>query len=167
VPAALTTRERRQQFEQVVRERGTGLTQLAFCLCRNKEQAEDLCAEAFANAWPRWQAGAVDDLVPYLRLTIVNLCRKAWRRETVSRRHAAELASSHVSGPAPVHDFDLVDAVLRLPPRQRAVVVLRYFEDLSEHETAALLSVSTGTVKSRVSRALTALRSSYEGGPHA
>lgn len=166
MPVPLTASERRQMFEQVMRDKGLALTQLAFCLCRNKEQAEDLCAEAFTRAWPRWEAGTVEDLTPYLRQMIVNLCRKTWRRELITRRHAPQLASAVVE-PSSSHHFDLIDAVLRLPARQRAAVMLRYFEELSEQETAALLSISTGTVKSRVSRALTALRSSYGGESYA
>jgi RNA polymerase sigma-70 factor (sigma-E family) len=164
VPVPVTTSGRQEVFEQVLRDRGKALTQLAFCLCRNKEDAQDLCAEAFASAWPRWQEGKVEDLTPYLRQVIVNMCKKAWRREAIARRYAPQLAADLVGEESSVqHRFDLIDAVLRLPPRQRAVVVLRYFEELSEQDTASLLSIATGTVKSRVSRALTTLRSSLEG----
>jgi RNA polymerase sigma factor (sigma-70 family) len=163
----LATAERRRVFEQALAERGTSLAKLAFCLCGNKEEAEDLCAEAFALAWPRWEAGKVEDLGPYLRQIVVNLCHKSWRRDVVRRRHEPQLATSVVGEVSISRDFDLIDAVLRLSPRLRTTVVLRFFEDLSEEETAALLSISTGTVKSRLSRALTILRSTYDGGSHA
>ncbi len=166
VSVSLTTTERRHVFELVMRENGPPLTKLAFCLCRNKQLAEDLCAEAFARAWPRWESGKIEDLTPYVRQMVVNLCRKSWRRELVVRRYQPQLAASTVTDPSTPRDFELIDAVLRLSPHLRAAVVLRYFEDLSEAETATLLSISTGTVKSRVSRALTILRTSYEGDSH-
>lgn len=166
----LTAVERRQVFEQAMRDHGRGLTQLAFCLCRDRSQAEEFTAEAFARTWRRWEDGKVDELVPYLRRTVVNLAKQGWRKELLGRRRQSQLISLLSTGG---HDqssaggFELVDAVLRLPRGQRAVVVLRYFEDLSEQETAELLEISTGTVKSRTSRALTSLRSLYEGDPHA
>ncbi len=164
MPGPLTTAGRQEVFEQVLRDRGKALTQLAFCLCGDKEDAEDFCAEAFARAWPRWQEGKVDDLTSYLRQVIVNMCKKAWRREAIARRYAPQLVSDVVGEEGSAqHRFDLIDAVLRLPPRQRAVVVLRYFEELSEQDTASLLSIATGTVKSRAFRALATLRSSLEG----
>ena len=162
---ASTTSERRDLFEQVIRQRGKAFTQLAFCLCRDKEQAAEICAEAFARAWPHWRDGKIDELGPYVRQMVVNLCRKAWRRQLISRHYESQLPTAIRSE---AHsDFELIDAVLRLPPRQRVVVVLRYFEDLSEREIAELLSVAQGTVKSRMSRALAALRSAVEDDSYA
>jgi RNA polymerase sigma-70 factor (sigma-E family) len=155
-----TPAERRRAFEKSMQQDGKALAQLAFCLCGDKTRAEDFAAEAYARTWSKWEEGKVEDLRPYLRRTVVNLCRKSWRRELVARRHRAQIApvlvEENKSG-----DFDLIDAVLRLPGSQRAVIVLRYFEEMSEKATAELLGVSTGTVKSRTSRALHALRSAY------
>jgi RNA polymerase sigma-70 factor, ECF subfamily len=155
-----TTEERRLIFENSMRNDGKALAQLAFCLCGHRATAEDLTAEAFARTWGRWQAGKIEDLLPYLRRTLVNLCRKSWRRERVARRHQSRFASPLFEEPK-YGDLELVDAVLRLPSPQRAVIVLRYFEDLSEQVTAQFLGISPGTVKSRTSRALASLRSAY------
>ena len=155
-----TTRERRQAFEDAMREQGKALAQLAFCLCRDRTTAEDVVSEAFARTWGPWQAGRVDDLVPYLRRTVVNLCKKVWRRELVVRRYQSQLAGL-LPEETRTRALELVDAVLRLPSSQRAVIVLRYLEEMSEQETAQALGISTGTVKSRTSRALAALRSLY------
>ena len=155
-----TTAERRLAFEQSIREDWRALAQLAFCLCRNRTKAEDFTAEAYARTWGRWQSGSVEELLPYLRRAVVNLCRKSWRREMVVRRHQLQLATllpEDSSG----SDLELVDAVIRLPGPQRAVIVLRYFEEMSEQQTADLLGISPGTVKSRTSRALASLRSVY------
>jgi RNA polymerase sigma-70 factor (sigma-E family) len=156
-----TAAQRRQAFEEYLRDDAKRLTQLAFCLCRDKTKAEDITAEAFARVWVRWQDGKVEELGPYLRRAVVNLCKKSWRRELVARRSEAQLATVLPREPA-TGDLDLVDAVLRLPGPQRAVIVLRYFEELSEKSVAELLGVSAGTVKSRTSRALAALRLVYE-----
>jgi RNA polymerase sigma factor (sigma-70 family) len=156
-----TAIQRRQVFEETLRDDAKGLTQLAFCLCRDRTKAEDITAEAFARVWARWRDGKVEELRPYLRRTVVNLCKKSWRREAVVRRYQSQLAMLLPNETA-TGDLDLVDAVLRLPGPQRAVIVLRYFEELSEKHVAELLRVSPGTIKSRTSRALASLRLVYE-----
>ena len=162
--------EARRRFEAVLAAEGRRTTQLAFLLCGNRADAEDLAAEGYARAWRSWRAGQVDDLVPYVRQVVVNLARKRWRHRVVVRRYREQLADGQrtllASSRDPAARLELVDAVMHLPPPQRAVVVLRYFEDLSEQATAGLLGISPGTVKSRLSRALTSLRSTYGGGPH-
>jgi RNA polymerase sigma-70 factor (sigma-E family) len=155
-----TAAQRRQVFEEHLRDDARGLTQLAFCLCRDRTKAEDITAEAFARVWVRWQEGKVEDLRPYSRRTVVNLCKKSWRRELVARRYQSQLEAV-LPNQTDMGDLDLVDAVLRLPAPQRAVIVLRYFEELSEKSVAELLGVSPGTVKSRTSRALASLRLVY------
>lgn len=164
---AVSTAQRRRVFEQVMQTEGRRMAQLAFCLCHARAQAEDLVSEAFARTWRRWEAGQVDDLISYLRRAVVNLARKRWRREQLFRRNQSRLPVTASVGPGVGQQVELVDAVLRLPGHQRAVVVLRYLEDLSEQETAELLGVSVGTVKSRTSRALSALRATYEDDHHA
>jgi RNA polymerase sigma factor (sigma-70 family) len=155
------TVERRQVFEESVRDDAKRLTQLAFCLCRDRTKAEDITAEAFARVWVRWRDGRVEELRPYLQRTVVNLCKKSWRRELVARRYQSQLAMVLPQETAN-GDLDLVDAVLRLPGPQRAVIALRYFEELSEKAVGELLGISAGTVKSRTSRALASLRLIYE-----
>jgi RNA polymerase sigma-70 factor (sigma-E family) len=162
VPATIAA-ERRRIFEQVVQDDGRRMAQLAFCLCNDRAQAEDLVSGAYARTWRRWETGQVDELVPYLRRTLVNLARKSWRRELLFRRYLTRSSVDLAVGQDLVREVELVDAVLRLPSRQRAVMVLRYFEDLNEEQTAQLLGVAVGTVKSRTSRALASLRATFEG----
>jgi len=155
--------QRRRVFEQVIQDDGRRMAQLAFCLCRDRAEAEDLVSEAYARTWRRWETGQVDELVPYLRRTLVNLARKRWRRELLFRRSFSRSSVVLAAGQDLVREVELVDAVLRLPSPQRAVMVLRYFEDLNEEETAQLLGVAVGTIKSRTSRALSSLRATFEG----
>jgi RNA polymerase sigma factor (sigma-70 family) len=95
----------------------------------------------------------------YLRRTIVNLARSHFRRKALERRFAERLAE-----PPPVASSDLSDrestrrALMELPIRQRTAVVLRYFEDLSEAQTAQLMGCRPAAVKSLVSRGMTSLR---------
>jgi RNA polymerase sigma-70 factor (sigma-E family) len=157
-------------FGEAMIEHGDRLARVAFYLCGDRTRAEDLVAEAFAAAWPKWSAGRVDDLVPYLRRSVVNLAAKERRHWLVVARHDHRAAPPPV---APGADEDLwarVDvarALGALPSPQRVVVVLRYLEDMTEADMATLLGVSPGTVKSRLARALDALRARLSGGRHA
>ncbi len=139
------------------------LARFAFRLCGDRTAAEDLVAEAYARVWPHWRRGRVEVLLPYLMRTVAN---QAYARH---RRRRLELATEP---PAPriegsfedrIDEHDELWAALDLlPPQQRVVLVLRVVEDLSEDETAVMLGVPRGTVKSRLSRGLDALRSIVE-----
>ncbi len=96
----------------------------------------------------------------YVRRTLYNLATDGWRRQRVRQRKAALFEPVPPVDPATTVDLrDAVDrALAQLPPRQRAVLVLRYFEQLSEAETAETLGCSVGTVKSATSRGLARLR---------
>jgi RNA polymerase sigma-70 factor (sigma-E family) len=137
--------------------------QLAYVLCGNSSDAEDVVAESFARMYPAWASGRVDEPAGYLRRIIVNQVRRGWRHTDVQRRYDPQLRTM-TSHTAPGADAEVTarDAVrvamASLPPKQRAVVALRYLEDLSEAETAALLDVSIGTVKAHASRGLERLR---------
>jgi RNA polymerase sigma-70 factor (sigma-E family) len=138
---------------------------LAALLEGDPTRAEDAVCDAFARVYARVRRGGVDDPAPYLRQAIVNAVRGGWRRRAVERRHAAALAGAEPSGEfeARVVDRDEVwRALAELPPGQRRVVVLRYYEDLPEAEVAHLLRVSVGTVKSQAAKGLAALHSILE-----
>jgi RNA polymerase sigma-70 factor (ECF subfamily) len=155
----MTDDERRETFGRVMDEEWKVLTALAFFRCRHKQRAEDICAEAFLLVWPRWEAGEVEDLVPYLRTVIWNLCKRAARREWLWNRAAPQLASAIVdvsSGP----NLELIDAVLSLRAKLRDVVVCRFLLDISEQETARALGIRPGTVKTRLRSAKKELRRS-------
>jgi RNA polymerase sigma-70 factor (sigma-E family) len=155
-----------QVFAQAVADHHRHLARFAYRLCGDSAQAEDAVAEAYARVWPRWSRGRVDDLLPYLRRAVLNEVYGRGRRRQVERRHAGRATERQRSGQfeAYVGERDALAVALdRLPRQQRVVVVLRIVEDLSEEDTAAMLGVPAGTVKSRLHRALGALRTMLEG----
>lgn len=135
---------------------------VALLLTGDRDVAEELVAEAVARTLPRWRSGDVVDVGAYLRTVVVNLASRRWRRRRLSagRDHAAlEWLPRPVDGDAVVSERDAVlQSVWRLAPRRRAVVALRFYDDLSEAQIAEVLGVRVGTVKSQLSRALEQLR---------
>ncbi|MEP7090914.1 MAG: SigE family RNA polymerase sigma factor [Nocardioidaceae bacterium] len=149
----------RPDFEEFVAARSSRLLRTAYLLTHDRGLAEDLVQTALSKAWFAW--GRVDnDPEPYVRRILVNTYASWWRRRWNGEEPTDALPDTGSSG----HDessaarHDLWDAMARLPKRQRAVVVLRYFEDLSEAQAAEVLGCSVGTVKSQTSRALAKLR---------
>lgn len=135
---------------------------LAYLLLGDHHQAEDVVAEVFAKVYTRWRAGEVRDAGAYLRRAVVNEARSGLRRRYLERaasgrRHGDDRGIQLVDE-ATADRSQLWQALRRLPDAHRHVVVLRYFEDLSEAETAEVLGCSTGTVKSRTARALARLQ---------
>jgi RNA polymerase sigma-70 factor (sigma-E family) len=123
-------------------------------------EAEDLVQEALARSLCRWRHVSVDDPVAYVRRAMVNTHITRWRRWDAHVRlgDVPEAAADDAAMRRP-EDWDVLRRALAgLPARQRAVVVLRYFEDLPDPAIAALLGCRTGTVRSQASRALAALR---------
>jgi RNA polymerase sigma-70 factor (sigma-E family) len=147
----------------------TRLVRLAILLVDDVETAEDVVMDAFAGLQRRrlWLR-SIDDGFRYLRSSVLNGARSKLRRRRVARearldRQPDATASAEELVLAQARDMDLVDAVRRLPRRQREVVVLRYYLGLSESEIADELRVSRGAVKAHASRALDALGRSVEG----
>ena len=131
---------------------------LAYLLTSDADQAEDIVAEAFAKVYVRWSKGEVRDVGAYLRRAVANeanskLRRRYLERREAQRRHGDDRGVRTVDEGAADRD-QVWQAIQRLPNRQRKAVVLRYYEDLSEAETADVLGCSVGTVKSQVSRGL-------------
>jgi RNA polymerase sigma-70 factor, ECF subfamily len=151
-------------FSAAIADHHRELARFAFRLCGNAAQAEDAVAEAYARVWPQWRRGRVDTLVPYLMRTIAHEVYAQHRRWLVRRRkEGPPRPEPDVTFEGQVDDRDaLWTALNRLPAQQRVVVVLRVVEDLPEEETATMLGVPTGTVKSRLSRALAVLRTTLE-----
>ena len=149
-----------QDFDEFVAARSTGLLRTAYLLTRDHALAEDLLQTALAKAWFAWSR--IDgDPEPYVRKVIVNTFASWWRRKWNGEQAYAALPDR------PIHDIDedrhdLWTAMGRLPRRQRAVVVLRFYDDLSETDAATVLNCSVGTVKSQTNYALRRLR---EGTP--
>jgi RNA polymerase sigma-70 factor (sigma-E family) len=155
------------QFTAYVRSKGPTLLRTARSLTPNPADAEDLLQTALTKTYLAWHR--IDDrraVDGYVRRTLVNTRTSQWRKRKVDEFSTDELPERPVTGPDLVEQQAQRDALLRavgrLPPRQRAMVVLRYYEDMSEAQTAEALGVSVGTVKSAVSRALGKLRDDPE-----
>jgi RNA polymerase sigma-70 factor (sigma-E family) len=141
-------------FDDFVAARSQALVRTAYLLTRDHALAEDLVQTALAKAWFQWSR--IDNPEPYVRRILVTTYASWWRR-----RWNGEIPTEELPEPPAPHGedgLDLWDAIGRLPRRQRAVVVLRFYEDLSEAETARLMGSSVGTVKSQTSKALAKLR---------
>lgn len=138
------------------------IRRVARVLTGDADGADDLVGEAIARTLPRWRDGDVADCGAYVRRVVVNLASRRWRRLALGRRrdHAAlEWLRDAPDVPGVVVERDrTLRAVMDLPVRRRAVVLLRFYEDLSTREIAATLGVTEGTVKSQLSRALGQLR---------
>ncbi|MBV9292030.1 MAG: SigE family RNA polymerase sigma factor [Frankiales bacterium] len=151
----------RVPFADFVAARGQALQRTAYLLTGDWAAAEDLLQSALARAYPRWERIERDNPEAYLRRILVNTWSSWWRRKWRGERPTEELPES--TGPDPYVDADRRDAVrqalARLPHKQRAVVVLRFHEDMTETQVAELLGISVGTVKSQTAKALGKLRS--------
>ena len=138
------------------------LQRIARLLVGSTDAADDLVAEAIARTLPKWRTGSVADPPAYLRAVMVNLARRRWRRRRlgVQRDHVSlDWLQSPADNEAVTAERDrTLRAVSRLPARRRAVVVLRFYDDLPEAEIAEVLGINLGTVKSTLSRALEQLR---------
>ncbi len=143
-------------FDEFVVARSRALLRTAYLLTHDHALAEDLLQTALAKAWFAWRRidGNPD---AYVRRILVNTYASWWQRKW-NGEHPTDELPEHATGEAGTEPTDLWQAMERLPRRQRAVVVLRYFEDLTEAQTADLLGCSVGTVKSQCSKALAKLR---------
>jgi RNA polymerase sigma-70 factor (sigma-E family) len=142
---------------------GQEALRLAYVLTGDRELAEDLAQEAFVRVARRLTGLRNADAVRwYLRRTVVNLANSHLRRRRVERAHMPVLVGSAAApdaGTADVVTTQAVrDAVARLPARQRAVVVLRYYQDLTDQQIAGVLNCPVGSVKSALHRATAILR---------
>ena len=147
-------------FEAFVATRGDALWRSAWLLTGEHQLAEDLVQTALAKSWSAFDRVGVDRFEAYVRRVMFTTYAAWWRRKWRGERpteHLPEMVTHDDDGDART---DLVAALQDLTRGQRAVVVLRYFEDLTEQQTAAALGVSVGTVKSQCSRAMAILRSS-------
>jgi RNA polymerase sigma-70 factor (sigma-E family) len=141
---------------------------LAYLLTADPDIAQDLAQEAFARLITRLGLLRNPDAVEaYLRRTVINLARKHWRRlgreRAYIRREGPGIARRTIEDPDLGERDALWRALHRLPYRQRAVLVLRFFEDLSERQTASALRCAVGTVKSLASRGVSNLREEMRG----
>ncbi len=156
------TRAHDAEFSAYMQARQPSLLRTAYLLTGDRHTAEDLVQTALAKLYLAWdKVHQRDSVDAYVRRILVNEHNSLWRRGWKKREYSAEKLpeSGHV-----LDRYDeglssaLWEIVQTLPRRARAVVVLRYYEELSEAETADALGISVGTVKSQASRALATLR---------
>jgi len=151
------TMRSRESFEAFVAARSSGLLRTAYLLTHDQYLAEDLLQTSLAKAWSSW--GRVEDQPEaYVRRILINTYSTWWRRRWNGEVPTEVLPETSFLNPDTGAALELRAALARLPRRQRAVIVLRFFEDLTEAETARLLQCSVGTVKSQTSKALVKLR---------
>lgn len=149
-----------EELASLFREHYPSMVRLAYLLTSDRGVSEEIAQEAFVRTWRAWGRIRREGAEPaYLRATVVNLSRSSLRRRFLELRHrSAERPLPADDHAEPAVSIDLARAVRSLPPRRRACVVLRYYADLSEQETARLLGVSVGTVKSQTHKALSHLQ---------
>jgi RNA polymerase sigma-70 factor (sigma-E family) len=156
------------RLAELYRLHASSAARLAYLMTGDEARAEDLVHDAFVKVAGRFgDLRDPDAFGPYLKRTVVNLANSFFRRRRLERAYL-EREGRHAAREATVRHEDaetregLWHALLTLPPRQRAAIVLRFYEDLSEAQTADVLGVPVGTVKSMVSRGLNTLRGLVE-----
>lgn len=157
-------------FEEYVRLRGPALVRFARLLAGDDQLAEDLCQEVLARAYLRWRKILRTDQPDlYVRRMVVN-ARASWWRRRSNRERPADLATIEPRRTAAGPETDAAERdalwrrVRRLPDRQRAVIALRYYEDLDDAAIARILNCSAVTVRTHAMRALATLRSEPDDG---
>ncbi|WP_091249691.1 SigE family RNA polymerase sigma factor [Klenkia soli] len=149
-------------FDAFVRAHHVGLVRYAVLLCGSRAQAEDIVHDVLTRVYPRW-ADITDrpgSVLAYVRRAVTNE-HVSWRRRWSTRTTVLVDDLTHLDGPtpaAPAVDDQLWHRLPGLPARQRAALVLRYYEDLDDDEIAECLACRPGTVRSLVSRGLATLR---------
>lgn len=147
------------EFTDLVHASWPRLYRTAYLLVGEHALAEDLVQTALAKTYGSWsQVRSLDAAPAYARTVLVNTATSWFRRRSWRNEHPTEQLPDRGYDADPAERPAMVAALAQLPPRQRAVIVLRYYDDLGVAETAAALGCSVGTVKSQTSDALAKLR---------
>ena len=156
----------RGRLENLYAAHAPDAARLAYLLTGDRALAEDLVQDAFVRMFGRFRdLRHAEAFGAYLRKTVVNLARSHFRRRGVERTYVERESRRPVfSVEQPTGREEMWEALRNLTPRQRAAVVLRYYEDLTEAQTADVLGCAVGTVKSLVSRGLEQLRAGLAEG---
>ena len=152
----------RQYVSALYQAHALALVKLAVLMTGDQPTAEDVVQDAFLGLYRRWQAlRDADKALGYLRSSVLNGCRSVhrvrFRREAITLDPPGASASAEAEALLGEAHREVIDALHRLPPRQREAVVLRYYLDMTEEQAARAMGVSRGTVKSATHRGLAAL----------
>jgi RNA polymerase sigma-70 factor (sigma-E family) len=154
--------EHEREYVEFVAARALMLRRTAYRLCGDWHRAEDLAQTALIRLYRHWSlARGANSIDAYARRALVNAYlddQRRWWARRVTPVPEPDPPKAAPSGPDPDHNLDLMAALARLAPRQRAVLVLRYWEGLDVAATAEALGCAVGTVKSQTSDAIAALR---------
>ena len=152
----ITTRD--TDFRQFYISQYSRLERIALLMTGDPDVAADLAQDALIKTYRAWGRIRGDDPAPYVRKALVNLCRNHHRRRAVEFRKAPRPASDNTIDPDVAESLRVATALSTLPPLRRAVMVLRYYEDMTESEVARVLDRPLNTVKSDIRRSLERLR---------
>ena len=157
-------KNRDEAFQEFFETEQRGLQRFATFMTSDPDAAYDLVQEAFVRTYRAWTKAHIDEPGVYARRVIVNDIRDRSRRRKVRLLRPSPLTSRDHPSPAEgvIESMVVMDALKRLPAIRRAVVVLRFYEDMTEQQIADALDRPLGTVKSDLHRALTALRPIFE-----
>ncbi len=148
-----------EEFNDLVHAIWPGLYRSAYLMLGDHQLAEDLAQTALAKTYASW--GKVREpaaAAAYARVVMANTASSWFRRRSWRNEHPTEALPDHARHTDPSDRPAVVDALRQLPPRQRAVIILRYYDDLNVRDVAEALGCSEGTVKSQTSAALSRLR---------
>jgi RNA polymerase sigma-70 factor (sigma-E family) len=152
---------RDEEFSKFFTNRFDVARRTAYALCGDWSEAEELAQNAFVKAYAKWPSVRRDSADAYVRTILTRLFLDSRRRVRGREHPVAEVPERGVAGGFGEPDSQLHQALQQVPPKQRAVLVLRYVHDLSIEQTAAELGCSTGNVKSQSVRGLATLREAY------
>ncbi|MGH2821378.1 MAG: SigE family RNA polymerase sigma factor, partial [Actinomycetota bacterium] len=153
------------EFRDFYFDQAGALKRLALLMSGTPAEADDLTHEALLRAYRAWPRIRNDDPGPYVRRALVNLCRNAYRRRVLEmRNHPAPPPDARSAESDVVEAMRIAQALAVLPPIRRAVVVLRFYEGMTEAEIAGVLDRPLNTVKSDMRRALERLRTELSEG---
>ena len=150
--------QRDSEFRDFFVSQSPRLERIALLMTGNPELAADLAQEALLKTYRAWSRIRSDDPGPYVRQALVNLCRNHHRRRALELRKTPPPSSPSVSDADVTETLRVAAALATLPPLRRAVMVLRYYEDMTEAEVARALDRPVNTVKSDIRRSLERLR---------
>lgn len=146
-------------FEEFVRTTAPSLMRTATLLCGDRDAGEDLLQATYARAFSRWRmVRQAENPMAYTRRIMTRTLVSQRRRRSSSELPVADVPDRPQAGADPTLRLSLLEALAMLPPKDRAVLVLRFWEDRSVAETAAELGISENACRTRTSRALTRLR---------